>query len=159
LLLGGSASAQVLQPVLHVMVSTKIVAASYGGNCKLDGADTIALRKALRLFPYTSYCLVQHDRRQVDVAGMEEFPVPGQRQLLIQPTGFRDGRVSLDVMLMEGRRMLLNTALKLKDGGEFLVAGPQHEDGVLFLAIGASIPKPKQRIRGQGLLLQQVESR
>jgi hypothetical protein len=90
---------------------------------------------------------------------MEEFPVPGQRQLLIQPTGFRDGRVSLDVMLMEGRRMLLNTALKLKDGGEFLVAGPQHEDGVLFLAIGASIPKPKQRIRGQGLLLQQVESR
>lgn len=125
----------------QVVVTTRIVMASNQGVANLKGADTAGLRESLRLFPYTSYRLLQHEVRPVSMAKMVEFPVPGERHLLVQPTEFKNGRVSLHVMLMQGRKILVNTALKLRDGGEFVVAGPHHENGVLFLAIGASMPK------------------
>ncbi len=142
----------------QVIVTTRIIMASNTGVANLKGADTEPLRESLRLFPYKSYRLLQHEVRRVNMSAMEEFPVPGHRHLLVQPTAFENGRVSLDVMLMQGRKILVNTALKLKDGGEFVVAGPQHEDGVLFLAIGASVPRNRSRPKS-GLLLQRVESR
>lgn len=127
--------------VRQVVVTTRIVMASNQGIANLKGADTTGLRESLRLFPYSSYRLLQHEVRPVSMAKMVEFPVPGERHLLVQPTEFKNGRVSLHVMLMQGRKILVNTALKLRDGGEFVVAGPHHQDGVLFLAIGASMSK------------------
>ncbi len=142
----------------QVVVTTRIVMASNTGAANLNGADNERLRQTMRMFPFKSYRLLQHEVRRVNMSGMEEFPVPGERHLLVQPTGYKSGRVSLDVMLMQGRKILVNTALKLRDGGEFVVAGPRHEDGVLFLVIGASRPKKRARSSG-GLLLQEVESR
>ncbi len=142
----------------QVVVTTRIVMASNTGGSNLNGADDEWLRQTMRMFPFKSYRLVQHEVRRVKMSGMEEFPVPGERHLLVQPTAYESGRVSLDVMLMEGRKILVNTALKLRDGGEFVVAGPRHGDGVLFLVIGASRPKKRGRSRG-GVLLREVESR
>ncbi len=132
---------------VQVVVTTRIIMASNHGVANLKGADTAGLRESLRLFPYSSYRLIQHEVRPVSMARMVEFPVPGERQLLVQPMEFKNGRVSLQVMLMQGRKILVNTALKLRDGGEFVVAGPQHEKGVLFLAIGAHIPKANTGLR------------
>jgi len=129
--------------VRQVVVTTRIVMASNEGIANLRGADTAGLRESLRLFPYSSYRLLQHEARPVSMEKMVEFPVPGERHLLVQPTEFKNGRVSLHVMLMQGRKILVNTALKLRDGGEFVVAGPHHEGGVLFLAIGASMTKSR----------------
>ena len=92
-------------------------------------------------FPYSSYRLLQQERRLVGMEKMEEFPVPGGRTLLVQPTGFKNGRVSLSMMLMRGGKALVNTEVKLRNRGEFVVAGPQYEDGMLFLAIGAHVPE------------------
>lgn len=125
----------------QVVVTTRIVMASNQGIANLKGADTASLRESLRLFRYSSYRLLQHEVRPVSMTNMVEFPVPGERHLLVQPTEFKKGRVSLHVMLMQGRKILLNTTLKLRDGGEFVVAGPHHEDGVLILAIGAAMSK------------------
>lgn len=127
-----------------VVVTTRIVMASNQGKANLQGADTAPLRESLRLFPYSSYRLLQHEVRPVTMSKMVEFPVPGERHLLVQPTEYKNGRVALHVMLMEGRKVLVNTALKLKNGGEFVVAGPHHEDGVLFLAIGAEMAEKRQ---------------
>lgn len=126
----------------QVVVTTRIVMASNQGIANLTGADTAGLRESLRMFPYSSYRLIQHESRPVSMAKMVEFPVPGERHLLVQPTEFKNGRVALHVMLMQGRKILVNTALKLRDGGEFVVAGPHHEGGVLILAIGAAMEKP-----------------
>lgn len=128
--------------VRQVVVTTRIVMASNNGSATLEGADTARLRESLQLFRYTSYKLVQHEVRPVSMSKMVRFPLPGERHLLVQPTDFKNGRVSLHVMLMQDRKVLVNTAVKLKDGGEFVVAGPQYEDGVLFLAIGAEMLRP-----------------
>lgn len=127
--------------ITQVMVTTRIVMASNQGIANLRGADTAGLRESLRMFPYSSYRLLQHESRPVAMAKMVEFPVPGERYLLVQPTEFKNGRVALQVMLMQGRKILVNTALKLRNGGEFVVAGPHHEGGVLILAIGAEMTK------------------
>ena len=89
------------------------------------------------LFPYSSYRLVQGERRMAAWRREEQFMLPGQRYLVIMPRGIQGDRVSLSLMLMQGSRPLLNTVVSLKNNGTFLVAGPRYNDGVLIFAINA----------------------
>lgn len=89
------------------------------------------------LFPFSSYRLVQGERRLAVWRREEQFLLPGQRYLVIIPRGVQGDRVSLSVMLMQGSRPLVNTVLSLKNNGTFLVAGPRYDGGILIFAIGA----------------------
>ena len=94
------------------------------------------------LFPFSSYRLVQGERRLAVWRREEQFMLPGQRYLVIIPRGVQGDRVSLSVMLMQGSRPLVNTMLSLKNNGTFLVAGPRYDGGVLIFAIGARTKAP-----------------
>jgi hypothetical protein len=99
-----------------------------------------SLRRQFKsLFPYSSYRLLKEERRRVDWRSEAEFDLPGGRYLLVIPREYKDGRVSLNLMLVQGTRPLVNTVLALRNHGTFLVGGPHHEDGVLIIAIGAGI--------------------
>jgi hypothetical protein len=89
------------------------------------------------LFPYSSYRLLQGERRLVGWKREEQFLLPGQRYLIVMPRDIQGDRVSLSVMLIQGTRPLVNTVLSLKNDGTFLVGGPSYGDGVLIIAIGA----------------------
>lgn len=91
------------------------------------------------LFPYSSYRLLQEEQRRVAWRRDAEFLLPGGRSLVVVPRGYKDGRVQLNVMLLQGVRPVVNTTLTLKDNGVFLVAGPRYGQGVLIIAIGAGI--------------------
>lgn len=129
----------------QVIVRTRLVLATNSGAAR--GVDNelkqLAVAKSLRRFPYASFRLLQSEERPVELNGWAEFPVPGGRHLLVRPTEFRQGRVEMSVMLMQGRTTLMNTVLRLRNRGEFVVAGPQQGDGVLFLAIGATVTPAK----------------
>jgi hypothetical protein len=43
----------------------------------------------------------------------------------------------MKVVLLEGSRPIINTAISLKKHATFLVGGPQNNDGALILAIAA----------------------
>lgn len=94
------------------------------------------------LFPFSSYRLIQGERRLAVWRREERFLLPGQRYLVIIPRGVQGDRVSLSVMLMQGSRPLVNTVLSLKNNGTFLVAGPRYDGGVLIFAIGARTKAP-----------------
>ncbi len=94
------------------------------------------------LFPYSSYRLIQGERRLVGWKREEQFLLPGQRYLIVMPRGIQGDRVSLSVMLIQGTRPLVNTVLSLKNDGTFLVGGPSYGDGVLIIAIGARTTAP-----------------
>ena len=121
----------------QVEVTMGVVAASNSG--KMFDHRLASLRSSFRLFPYSSFRLLKQERRRVNWRREAEFHLPGGHYLLVIPSGYRDGRVSLNVMLIRGRRSLVNTVLKLKDKGTFLVGGPRYQDGVLFVSIGAAI--------------------
>ena len=89
------------------------------------------------LFPFSSYRLVQAERRKAAWRREEQFMLPDQRYLVIIPRGVQGDRISLSLMLIQGSRPLLNTMVSLKNNGTFLVAGPRYQGGVLIFAINA----------------------
>ena len=99
------------------------------------------------LFPYSSYRLVQGERRMAAWRREEQFMLPGQRYLVIMPRGLQGDRVSLSLMLIQGSRPLLNTVVSLKNNGTFLLAGPRYNDGVLIFAINARTRPAPQNLQ------------
>jgi len=89
------------------------------------------------LFPYSSYRLVKEDRQKVPWGGKAGFDIPGGRYVLVVPREFKNDRVSMKVMVLEGARPIIDTVLSLRDHGTFLIGGPRQPDGVLILSIGA----------------------
>ncbi len=91
----------------------------------------------IRMFPYSSYRLVKEYRQQVPWGGRVGFDMPGGRYVLVIPTEYRNGKISMKVMLLEGPRPIIDTALSLRDHATFLIGRPHHPDGVMILSIGA----------------------
>lgn len=89
------------------------------------------------LFPYSSYRLLTNEKRHVQWGSRAGFDLPGGRYLLVIPREYKEGRVSLKIVLIDGSRALVDTVLALRDEGTFLVGGPRDKQGVLIIAIGA----------------------
>jgi hypothetical protein len=89
------------------------------------------------LFPYSSYRLLTNESRRVQWGSRAGFDLPGGRYLLVIPREYKEGRVSLKILLIDGSRALVDTVLALRDQGTFLVGGPRDKQGVLIIAIGA----------------------
>jgi hypothetical protein len=90
------------------------------------------------LFSYSSYRLVKEQRQQVAWGERVAFDIPGGRYVVVIPKEFKNDRVLMRVMLMEGTRPIVDTALSLRDHATFLVGGPRERNGVLILSIGAT---------------------
>jgi hypothetical protein len=143
---GSDAGDTLATPEDGVEVRIDTVWASNAGKA-FDPALAPLKRPFHGLFPYSSYRLIQGERRVMPWKREERFLLPGGRYLVILPRGVQDDRLSLGVMLIQGSRPLVNTILTLKNRGVFLVGGPRYNDGVLIIAIGA-------RTRQQALPLQ-----
>lgn len=123
-------------PEAGVEVRIDAVLASNSGTT-FDSALKPLKQPFVSLFPYSSYRLLQGERRVMAWRREEQFMLPGGRYLLIMPRGVQGDRVSLNVLVMQGTRPLVSTVLSLKNRGTFLVGGPPHGEGVLIIAIGA----------------------
>jgi hypothetical protein len=124
-------------PVVNaVEVRIGAVLASNSGN-EFDARLASLQRQFDTLFRYTSYRLVKEERQQVPWGGKVAFDIPGGRYLLVIPREFKNERISMKVMLIEGSRPVVDTALSLRNHATFLVGGPQQHEGVLILSIGA----------------------
>jgi hypothetical protein len=89
------------------------------------------------LFPYSSYRLVKEERQQVRWGERVGFDIPGGRYVVVIPKEYKNDRVAMKVMVLEGARPIIDTAVSLRNRGTFLVAGPREQEGVLILSIGA----------------------
>jgi len=98
-------------------------------------------RQQLREFRYSSYRLVQQERRRVDWGKQADFFLPGGRFLQVVPKAYtNDERIALQVMLMEGTTPipLMDVLLSIRNHGTFFVAGRKHQEGTLIIRIGAT---------------------
>src|SRR5215470_1209081 len=134
----------------EVEVRIDTILASNAGKA-FDPALSSLRQPFVGLFPYSSYRLLQGEQRRVAWRREAEFLIPGGRYLVVVPRGYKDGRVQLNVMLIQGSRPLVNTVLALKNHGVFLVAGPHYKEGVLVIAIGAGTgpiaPSPSTQVQ------------
>jgi hypothetical protein len=120
-----------------VTVTVGSVLATDGGQPEFD-SRLIAMKPQFdSLFRYSSYRLMKQERRALEWGQGASFDIPGGRYLVIAPKELRDSKVSMQVMLLEGGRPLVDTAVALRDHGVLLVGGPKQQEGVLIIAIGA----------------------
>lgn len=96
------------------------------------------LAKQLRVMKYRSYRLLKEDVQTVSWQSHATFEIPGGRSLSITPQAFHNKEIALKVRLIEGDKPLLDTTVRLRNRGHFLLGGPPHEGGVLVLSISAT---------------------
>ena len=97
------------------------------------------MKKQLEVIKYSSYRLVKEEIQKVPWNGNAVFEIPGGRTLAVMPQEYRNSRVSLKVRLQEGEKPLLDTTVRIRNRGNFLLGGPAHEGGVLILSISAAV--------------------
>jgi len=104
-----------------------------------DGFDSklSKMKNQLEVIKYRSYHLVKEESQKVPWNGNAVFEIPGGRTLMVMPQEYRNNRVSLKVRLQEGEKPLLDTTVRIRNRGNFLLGGPAHEGGVLILSISA----------------------
>jgi len=118
-----------------VTVSVGSVLATDGGQPEFD-ARLVAMKPQFdSLFRYSSYRLMKQERRPLEWGQGASFDIPGGRYLVIAPKELRDAKVSMQVMLLEGGRPLIDSAVG--DHGVLLLGGPKQQEGVLIIVIGA----------------------
>ena len=103
-------------------------------DARLDG-----YRRQLRdLFRYSSYRLVKEEERHCAFGRRNNFEIPGGRYLEVLPVQFREDRLKLRVLLIEGTSSPpLDTDFTVPNRGNIWVGGPRNPDGVLLISIGA----------------------
>jgi len=102
-----------VKPPLAVQITT--VRATEDGTCdpQLEGMR-LRLRK---LAGYRGYQLLGDERRRVAWRETEEFDLGEGRSMLLLPKGMDDQRIVMQVRLLEGRRRLVDTNVRLINGG------------------------------------------
>lgn len=105
-----------------------------------DGFDSklSKMKNQLEVIKYRSYRLIKEEGQKVPWNGNAVFEIPRGRTLIVMPQEYRNNRVSLKVRLQEGEKPLLDTTVRIRNRGNFLLGGPAHEGGVLILSISAA---------------------
>jgi len=99
-----------------------------------------AMKNQLKVMKYRSYRLLKEETQNVPWQGNAAFDIPGGRSLLVTPQEFRNKQIALKVRLQHGDKPVVDTTVRLNNGGNFLLGGPPHEGGVLVLSISATAP-------------------
>jgi hypothetical protein len=99
-----------------------------------------AMKDQLKVMKYRSYRLLKEETKNVSWQGNAAFDIPGGRSLLVTPQEFRNKQIALKVRLQHGDKPIVDTTVRLNNGGNFLLGGPPHEGGVLVLSITATTP-------------------
>ena len=105
---------------------TTVRAAEYGPS----DAQLVEFRPRLRrLVGYRSFQVVRTERRACAWQTTEAFKIPGGHLLNVVPRGMRDQTVVMQVKLLDRRRPLVDTDVRLQNRGVMLF-GLGHEANV-----------------------------
>jgi len=123
--------------------SSQIVRVKIGTILANNDTDEIdpklrKMRNQLKVMKYRSYRLLKEETQNVAWQINAVFDIPGGRSLVVTPQEFRDKQIALKVHLQHGDKPVLDTTVRMKNGGNFLLGGPPHEGGALVLSISAT---------------------
>ena len=130
-LAGNVAAAEKGQQAVQLIIGTILASnESDGFDSKLS-----KMKNQLEVIKYRSYRLIKEETQKVPWVGNATFEIPGGRTLTVVPQEYRNNRLALKVRLLDGEKPLLDTTVRIRNRGNFLLGGPAHEGGVLILSI------------------------
>jgi hypothetical protein len=129
-----------LQAIAGEMVELRVETVLATNSSKEFDNRLTDIRPQLSEFRFSSYQLVQEERRRVDWGKQADFFLPGGRFLQVVPKEYANQRIALQVMLIEGTTPtpLMNTLLSIRNHGTVFVGGRKHQEGMLIIRIGAT---------------------
>jgi hypothetical protein len=129
-----------LQAIAGEMVELRVETVLATNSSKEFDNRLTDIRPQLSEFRFSSYQLVQEERRRVDWGKQADFFLPGGRFLQVVPKEYTNKRIALQVMLIEGTTPtpLMNTLLSIRNHGTVFVGGRKHQEGMLIIRIGAT---------------------
>lgn len=108
------------------------------GSAGMDSRLASYRRQLHGLFHYSSYRLVKEEERRVPFGSPNNFEIPGGRYLEVLPIAFKEDRLRLRVLLIEGTSPPpLDTDFTVPNHGNIWLGGPRNPDGVLLISISA----------------------
>lgn len=123
-------------PKAGVEVSVGAVLANNRGD-EFDHRLAAMRRQFDSFFTYSSYRLIEEQRKRIEWGGKAGFDIPGGRYVLVMPREFKNQHVVMKVVVIDGSHPIVDTTVALRDRGTFLVGGQRQADGILIVAIGA----------------------
>lgn len=109
------------------------------GSCD---PSILPLRARLRrLVGYNAFQVVREEERLVSYRSPVAFSLPGGRSLHVLPKGMDDERVMMQVRLLDGRRRLVDTHVRLRNQGTVAFGvgrdGRASDEGALIILLRA----------------------
>jgi hypothetical protein len=123
----------------EVGVGIRVILASHQEK-GVDASLQDIQKKLGTLFNYSSYRLLQEHSFLLAEGQTDQLPLSGNKDLRIKLLQEQGGTAEIEVQILQGGKETFKTTVKLKEGGTLLIGGPQHEEGVLILAISAQGP-------------------
>jgi hypothetical protein len=120
-------------PPLSIRVDS-ILAANTGKGMDTDLSPDIGVRLKT-LFDYSTYRLVLHQRLETICGHSVSFEIPGGGVLRIAPHSFENNMISLDLVLFEGQRPIMNSELRMINNAVLMVGGPHYRQGTMITVI------------------------
>jgi hypothetical protein len=129
-----------LQAIAGEMVELRVETVLASNSSQEFDNRLTDIRPQLNEFRFSSYQLVQEERRRVDWGKQANFSLPGGRFLQVVPKEYTNKRIALQVMLIEGTTPtpLMNTLLSIRNHGTVYFGGRKHQEGMLIIRIGAT---------------------
>ena len=120
--------------VEHVRLEMMVV---YGTT--INSAVDPQLRPLMRYFrnyKFTGFSLLDSQQSRLYDKSAKTFSIEGNRKVTISLLSHTDKKAKLKVVVLEGKnKKILDTTININRNGTFIVAGPKHKEGVLFLPI------------------------
>ncbi len=134
-----AASLAFAEDQVSIHVRTVFATDAPGGMPGFDSRLGGYRRQLHQLFHYTSYRLVKQEDRETPFGNRNNFDIPGGRYLEVLPVQFKEDRMRLRVLLIEGTNQAppLDTDFTVPNHGNIWVGGPRNPDGALLISIGA----------------------
>ena len=118
-------------------ITVREIVAENSGRGVDDRLDDV--RRDLEKLSYSTFRLEETHNRKIVLAESGEFRLLGDNKLVLTPEAFEGGKIRLRVKLTpkSGKEKAFESTMRIANGGTFIIAGPAHGEGVLFLAFTA----------------------
>jgi hypothetical protein len=121
----------------NIRVNVKTVLASQD-EAYIDPALSAVVKELESLFRYSSYRLLSENRLNLALKKTGSVNLPGERVLMITPTGIQADRVEMKLVILRKNSQVFETVIQLLNRGSIIVGGPKHQNGSLLFSISAS---------------------
>jgi RNA polymerase sigma-70 factor (ECF subfamily) len=140
---GGKQSPAPSGPATPPPATTPGATATSVTDGQMDERLKLIVPRLRKLFRYSDYTSIDHQKVDVDFGVSKRIPAPDDRWLEVTPRDLQGKSVRMQVRLLKGEKSVMTSNIVAAPGAPAIVGGPRHGTGVLIIILWADpVPAP-----------------